>query len=259
VVAGRLLGMRVGVTNQQGTYQQYVCVNALAGAFTLDQSLPTEDGASFLVNPYTAVGIIDTCKSHGEKVFIHTAAASQLGQMLVKVAPTLGVTIVNFVRRDEQAEILKKVGAQHVVVEKEGWQNELKDLVKSLKIKVVFDATAGDMVGTLVDMMPPGSTTYVYGGLSDKPVGNINVTDLIYKRKQVKGWFLTNWLMAGGGIRTLLRIRRAGSIVNPGLSGGWSSSTFVDCSMEEMWSKFTAMRADRGSGGFTGRKLRIRF
>lgn len=262
VFARSLVGKRVGITitaRGSGSYQQYVCVDALGSAFELDQSLPAEDCASFFVNPYTAVGIIDTVKQHGQKVFIHTAAASQLGQMIVKIAPSMGVTVVNCVRREEQAELLKQLGAQHVIVEKEGWQDELKALIKSLKITVAFDCIAGDMTGTLVGLLPPGSTTFIYGGLSEKPVGNIPIMDLIYKKKQVKGWLLTRWLMAGGPIKTLMRIRYASRIVNPGLkSGCWASSQFVDCTMEEMWPKFLAMRADLGKGGFTGKKLRIK-
>lgn len=260
VVAGRLVGKRVGITARgTGSYQQYVCVDALGSVFELDQSLPVEDGASFFVNPYTAVGIIDTVKQQGQKIFIHTAAASQLGQMIVKVAPSMGVTVVNFVRRQEQAEMLTRLGAQHVIVEKEGWQDEVKALVKSLKIKVAFDCIAGEMTGTLVGLLPPGSTTFLYGGLSEKPVGNIPIMDLIYRNKQVKGWLLTKWLMAGGPLKTLMRIRYASRIVNPGLkSGGWASSQFVDCSLQEMWPKFLAMRADLGQGGFTGQKLRIK-
>lgn len=257
VIAGRLVGKKVGVVSRSSTYQQYTVIDALTGAFELDQSMPAEDAASFFVNPMTAIGIIDTAKQLGENIFIHTAAASQLGQMIAKIAPTMGVTVVCCVRRQEQADILAKLGVQHVVVEKDGWQNELKALIDSLKIKVAFDCIAGDMTGTLVGLLPDRSSTFVYGGLSGKPVSNIGPRDLIYGKKKVQGWYLTDWLMAGGGLKTLMRIKAATKVVNPGLkSGGWASSKFVDCTMEEMWPKYLAMAK---SGSVTGQKLRIRF
>lgn len=261
VIAGKLVGKKVGTgVRAGGAYSEYVCVDALRGAFELDQSVPTEDAASFFVNPLTAIGILDTVKQKGENVFIHTAAASQLGQMLARVAPTMGVTIVCCVRRQEQADILTGLGVKHIIIEKDGWQTELKGLVESLKIKVAFDAVAGDMSGTLVGLLPEGSTTYVYGGLSGKTVSNVGVRDLIYGKKKLQGWYLTDWLMAGGGLKTLRRLNAAFKIVNPGLkSGGWAASQYLDVTMEEMWPKYLSMRSSSGSGGFTGQKLRIRF
>ena len=80
------------------------------------------------------------------------------------------MTIVNMVRKEEGAALLKSIGAEYVVVtSREGWQEELQRLIKKLNISVVFDAIAGDMTGTMMKMMPDKSTTLVYGGLS----GNI--------------------------------------------------------------------------------------
>lgn len=82
--------------------------------------------------------------------FIHTAAASQLGQMLLKLCLKENVTVVNLVRRESQAETLRALGATHVVVtSKEDWQTELKDMIKSLNIQIAFDAIAGEMSGAL--------------------------------------------------------------------------------------------------------------
>ena len=84
----------------QGAYSEYVTVDALKGAFAMPDDLPVEAAASFFVNPYTAYGIFDTAKSHGAKAFIHTAAASQLGQMLVKLMngdPSNKIELINVV------------------------------------------------------------------------------------------------------------------------------------------------------------------
>jgi len=257
VLAGKLVGKNVGAVPGEGSYSQYVCVDAMGKAWELDQSVPVEDCASFFVNPLTAMAIIDTVKKHGEKIFIHTAAASQLGQMIARVAPSMDVTVVCCVRRQEQADTLAALGVKHIVIQEDGWQTELKALIESLKIKVAFDCIAGDMTGTLVGLLPEGSTVHVYGGLSSRVMSSIGVRDLIYAKKKVQGFYVTDWIMAGGGLKTVIRLKSAYKIINPGLrSGNWASSQFVDCTMEEMWPKYLAMLA---SPGQRDKKLRIRF
>ena len=87
--------------------------------------------------------------------------------MIKMITRSEGVTIVNMVRKEEGADLLKSLGAEYVVVTgKEGWEEEMKQLIKKLNISVVFDAIAGDMSGKMMKMLPSNSTTIVYGGLS---------------------------------------------------------------------------------------------
>jgi len=254
-----LLGKKVGIlARASGSYQQYVAVDAMTSVFKLDQSADVLEAASFFVNPYTAVGIIDTVKQRGASGFVHMAAASQLGQMLVKLAPSQKVTIINVVRREEQAQLLREIGAVHVVVQNDGWEQVLGDLVNELKIRVAFDCISGDTTGTLVNLMPSKSVTFLYGALSEKPASNINPMDLIYRGKKLEGWLLPAWLMGGGMLRTFFRVRRASGLVNVALGkGGWAASQYEDVSMEDWFKTFLAMRQNSGNGGFTGRKLRL--
>jgi len=256
-LVGKNVGI-VGITNG-GSYQEYVCVSAMTGVFPLPDDVPVEDAASFFVNPYTAVGILATARDTGSPGLVHTAAASQLGQMLVKLCSTETYTLINVVRREEQADILRALGAEHIVVSsKEGWKDDLAKLVREHNITCAFDAIAGDSTGELMSVMPPKSTTFVYGGLSEKPIAGIVATDLIYRQKKVEGWLLTRWLdqAAAGQLGKLMRVNMASKVVNPGLAGGWSSSQFIDVAPEDMWSKFLEMR---NGGGFTNKKIRIRW
>jgi len=259
--ANGLVGCNIGISNMKdgGSFQEYVCVSAMTGCFPLPDDCPVEDACSFFVNPYTAVGIMETVREVNSPGFVHTGAASQLGQMLVKLCKEESMPLINVVRRDEQAEILKALGAEHVIVSsKEGWKDELKALVKEQNITCAFDCVGGQSTGDMVDVLPNNSNTFIYGGLSEQPVAGIAVMDLIYRKKKVQGWLLPTYLQgaAGGVIGMGLRVNRLGKIVLPGLASGWSSSQFVDVKPEEMWSKFLEMRK---GGGFTNKKLRIRW
>merc|ERR1712151_1198354 len=109
--------------NKQGSYSEYVVADLLGGVFAIPDTVPVENAASFFVNPYTAIAIIDTVKQCGSKSFVHTAAASQLGQMIVKLST--------------------QEGDKHVIVttkDDESWKDELKTKIKELNATVAFDA-----------------------------------------------------------------------------------------------------------------------
>lgn len=267
------VGTKVGflATNPkvQGSYAEYVTANAFAGVFPMPDDLKVEDAASFFVNPYTAVGIIDTVRNKeggGGSAFVHTAAASQLGQMIVKLAPEEGVEVINVVRREEQAAVLRELGAKHVVVTGGGggndededepeWKEDLRALVKELGATVAFDAVSGRMTGDLLDVLPPKGAVYTYGGLAGR-CGNIDPIDLIYREKRLRGFFLTNWVKEGGPLSTIPRMMSAGAKVNAGLKApGWSSSQFQDTTPERVQEDIVALLG----GSATGKKLRIRF
>jgi NADPH:quinone reductase-like Zn-dependent oxidoreductase len=239
-----------------------VVASAVSGVFSLPSDLPVQDAASFFVNPYTALAIFDTARAEGTKAFVHTAAASQLGQMIVKLSltPTMaGMEVINVVRREEQAELLREIGAKHIVVTGSGedddsWKKELASKIKELGATVAFDAVAGRSTGDLLDALPKKGTVYVYGGLAGK-VGNIDPMALIYHGKKVKGFFLSNWIAQGGTLGTVPRMMKAGANVNSGLNqGGWSSTQFKDTTLENAQGDISTLL----NGSITGQKLRIR-
>lgn len=256
---GQKVGV-VGLPESQGTYSEYVTMDATKGPFPMPDDLPVEDAASFFVNPYTVIGIMDTAKNAGSKALVHTAAASQLGQMMVKLSqlPELsnGVEIINVVRRKEQVEILETLGAKHIVNSSdENWKETLKQKIKELECTVAFDAVGGSSTGDLLSIMPPKGIVHVYGGLGG-PCKDISVVDLIYQEKQVKGFFLTAWLQKGGTLFMIPRMIMASKKVNAGLSqGGWSAAQFKDVTVKNMQDELVKNL----EGSATGIKLRVRF
>jgi NADPH:quinone reductase-like Zn-dependent oxidoreductase len=260
------VGMNVGFIcngGQTGSYSEYVAINAMTGVFPMPEDVPIEDCASFMVNPYTAVGILDTAKqSSSSKAIVHTAAASQLGQMLNKLAIMEDMQIINVVRREEQKQLLEELGAKHIVVTSsssagdDAWKDELKVKVKELGATCAFDAVSGDMTGHLLDVMPAKTgVVYLYGNLAGR-AGNIDPSNLIYRKKQLKSFFLTTWIQNGGTMQMVSRMMNAGKIVNSGLgTGGWCSTQFQDVEMVNAHEEICKAL----NSSITGKKLRIRF
>ena len=147
--AQALLGRGVGIAGG-AMYTQYRVLDASA-CLVLPEGDTARDGASSFVNPLTALGMLETMRREGHSGLVHTAAASNLGQMLVKLCIADGVPLVNIVRKPEQEELLRSMGAVHVC--NSGSPSFSTDLVEALKATsatLAFDATGG---GTLASQI----------------------------------------------------------------------------------------------------------
>jgi NADPH:quinone reductase-like Zn-dependent oxidoreductase len=145
------------------------------------------DGASMFVNPLTALAMVETMKAEGHVALVHTAAASNLGQMLNRICLADGVPLVNIVRSAQQAAILRDLGARYVVDSSaERFQAALTDAITETKATIAFDAIGGGrLANSILHAMEAaanrnatsysryGSSTfkqvYIYGGLDLKP------------------------------------------------------------------------------------------
>src|SRR5215218_9559388 len=124
-------------------YAQYRCLRA-QDVLVLPDDATAADGASCFVNPLTALGMIETMRREGHTALVHTAAASNLGQMLNKICQAEGVALVNIVRSPEQVAILKGLGAQYVVDSSApGFMDELTEALVATGATLAFDATGG--------------------------------------------------------------------------------------------------------------------
>src|SRR5471032_231992 len=193
-------------------YAQYRMLKA-----TDCQALPAgttaAEGASWFVNPLTALGMTETMKREGHKALIHTAAASNLGQMLNKICLKDGIGLVNIVRSAEQTKLLKGIGAKHVVDSTA--PTFLDDLTQALVetgATIAFDAIGGGkLVGQILTAMEMainktaktysryGSSVhkqvYIYGGLDTGPTTLNRSFGMMWG---VGGWLLTPFLMKIG-------------------------------------------------------------
>lgn len=185
-------------------YSQYRTLK-LAQCMLLPDGTKPSEGASCFVNPLTALGMVETMRREGHKALVHTAAASNLGQMLNKICLKDGVGLVNIVRNGEQAAILKGIGAAHVVDSSAStFLDDLTEALVATGATLAFDAIGGGkLAGQILNGMEVaanrtaaeysryGSTTYkqvyIYGGLDTSP------TEL--NRAFGMSWGLGGWLL----------------------------------------------------------------
>ena len=140
--AQELLGKVVSVVGG-GMYSQYRCLPA-ASCMVMNEGTEPRDCASSFVNPLTALGMVETMKMEGHTALVHTAAASNLGQMLVKICVDDGVQLVNIVRKQEHVDLLKSIGAEFVCNSSDDdFMEQLTSAITETKATLAFDATGG--------------------------------------------------------------------------------------------------------------------
>ena len=206
VNAKALIGKTVGVAGGS-MYSQYRCVPA-SSCLVMDDGTTSAEAASSFVNPLTALAFVETMKMENHSAIVNTAAASNLGQMLVKICKDDSVPLVNIVRKPEQVAVLKDLGAEHICNTSD--PDFMKDLVAALiatGATLAFDATGGGNEGKLPGQILAameiaanktakeysryGSDTYkqvyIYGGLDQSPT--------ILNRSFGMQWGLGGWLL----------------------------------------------------------------
>jgi NADPH2:quinone reductase len=211
-LANWLNGKRVACAlrgDRNGTWAEYFVAKAVE-CIPLKRQITFEQAASLIINPFTAFGLLETARKGGHRAVVHTAGASQLGRMLQTMAAEENYPLINVVRRKEQLELLRSLGAKHVLnSSNDSFADELKALCERLGATVAFEAVAGNMTGTVMNAMPRDSIVYVYGALSEEPCGNIDPVQLIFHGKEVRGFYLGAWMRQRG---TLGILRTAGRI-----------------------------------------------
>jgi len=190
-------------------YSQYRTVKA-SDCMALPAGTTAADGASWFVNPLTSLGMTETMRREGHKALVHTAAASNLGQMLNKICIKDGIALVNIVRKPEQAEILRKIGARYIVDSSSpSFMDDLTNALAETGATIAFDAIGGGkLAGQILSCMEAainrdakvysryGSSVhkqvYIYGSLDTGPTELVRNFGLIWG---IGGWLLTPFLM----------------------------------------------------------------
>jgi len=201
-----LVGKTVGLAGGS-MYAQYKCAPAISCLVMEDGTTPVEAASSF-VNPLTALSFVETMKMENHSAIVHTAAASNLGQMLIKICQIDGIPLVNIVRKNEQVEILKGIGAKYICNTNDpDFMESLINALVETGATLGFDATGGgndgELPGQILTAMEVAANknseqysrygsekykqVYIYGGLDQNPT--------ILKRSYGMSWGLGGWLL----------------------------------------------------------------
>jgi NADPH2:quinone reductase len=209
--ARALMGKTVAILGG-AMYAQFRCLKA-SQCLVLPQGTTPADGASCFVNPLTALGMVETMRREGHSALAHTAAASNLGQMLNKICLLDGVQLVNVVRRQEHVGVLETIGAKHVVSSgSQSFLDDLTDVLAATGATLAFDAVGGGRLASQIlscmeaaanrsakEYSRYGSTKhkqiYIYGGLDRGPTEIVRNFGMAWG---VGGWLLTAFLQKIG-------------------------------------------------------------
>ncbi len=209
--AARLIGRRVALFGGS-MWADYRVADA-AAVVELPDDLSTAEGAALFINPLTALSMAETMRAEGHEALVHTAAASNLGQMLVRICADDGIGLVNVVRRAEQAKVLRDLGAVHVVDSSQAdFADQLTAAVRETGATLGFDAIGGgslasDILTAMERAQPPLTSYTPYGTTVHKQVyiyGSLDFSPTVIDRKfgltwSVSGYLLTNALSRLGG------------------------------------------------------------
>ncbi|OMJ92994.1 hypothetical protein SteCoe_4072 [Stentor coeruleus] len=176
-----------------GTWGEY-CLAPSSNVFPLLDHVTLEQGASLNINPLTVAYMLEKVSQHKNKAFVQNAAASSLGKQLIKWANRLGYTSINLVRRQDQVDILKAIGAEHVFnTSEEGWLEKAKELGKKLSVTYAFDAISGTSTSDLAEIIQYGGVVCCYGKLSGQHA-LVFPSELIFQGKSIEGLWLSSWM-----------------------------------------------------------------
>ena len=204
--AKEMIGKTVGVAGG-AMYSEFRCVPAMS-CLVMEEGTSPREAASSFVNPLTALGFIETMKLENHTALIHTAAASNLGQMLVKICKADSVPLINIVRKKEHVDLLQDLGAQYVCnMSEESFMEDLISAIVETGATLGFDATGGGnegkLPGQILSAMEIAANksakeysrygsdvfkqVYIYGGLDPSPT--------VLNRSYGLQWGLGGWLL----------------------------------------------------------------
>src|SRR5467141_4524972 len=209
--AKALMGKTVSIIGG-AMYTQYRTMK-VRDVMELPAGTTAAEGASCFVNPLTALGMVETMRREGHKALVHTAAASNLGQMLNKICLKDGIGLVNIVRSSEQADILRKIGAKYIVDSTSpSFMDDLTRALAETGATLAFDAIGGGkLAGQILTCMEIAANktakvysrygssvhkqVYIYGSLDPSPVELNRAFGMAWG---VGGWLLTPFLQKIG-------------------------------------------------------------
>ena len=252
--AQSLIGKTVAVMGG-GMYGAYRALDAMT-ALPLNEGNTAKEGASSFVNPLTALSFLETMRMEGHSAIVHTAAASNLGQMLNRICKDDGVDLVNIVRKQEQEDLLRGMGAKYIVnSSSDSFMPDLIDAIHETGATLGFDATGGGKLASDILTAMEGAAARtpgaysIYGSVAHKQVylyGGLDTSPTVLSRGYgmawgVGGWLLPNFLAkAGQDVAIRLRQRVANELTTTFASNYTDELSLSDALQADVVAKYNA-------------------
>jgi len=192
-------GKRVAVVSRAGgmTWAQYAIVQAQS-CLPIPDNVSFQQAAATFVNPFSAMAFTEIARNRGLKCILHSAAASALGKMLVRLCSRFNIKLIGIVRKQEQKDQLQAIQPdpnklQVLLSTSPTFEKDLTEICTRWDCHIAFDAVSGPLTGIMLSAMPPSSEVQVYGALEQLPCSNISPKELMVSKK-VKGFWLTGYL-----------------------------------------------------------------
>jgi NADPH:quinone reductase len=211
-------GRRVAVLNGGGGNWQEQVIVAARQVVPVAEDLPDEQVAMFFVNPATALIMTQAVlKIAAGQWLLQTAAGSALGRMVIRLGKHFGFRTINVVRRAEQAEELRRHGAENVVATaNESVTDKVKALTAGAGVQYALDAVGGAMGKAAVEAMGAGGRMLVYGTLSDEAIA-LDPRVLMVGQKSITGFWLSEWVRSQGVLSMLKVFRQVQGLMRQGV------------------------------------------
>lgn len=239
-------GMRVSCSapyNGDGTWAEYM-ITTKESCIPLLDSVSLKEGATLFVNPLTARGLVEIGIKEKHGAIVQTAAASSLGKMVIKFARRENIPVINIVRRDEQVEVLKQEGADHVLNSSEqGFDSKLRKLAKTLNATLLIDAVAGNLLVKVLSLLPMGSKAIVYGALSEEGI-QMNPGIFIFQNKKIEGFWLSSFLFQ----KTPEEMLKIANEVQELISKEFKTEIYKEVPLEEGYNALQIYKENMGKG-----------
>lgn len=229
--AGALVGRRVAFLGTgTGAWARHA-VSDSALCIPLQDAVSDRDGAALIVNPLTAVALVERVKQAGSGAFVLNAAGSQLGRLMLGLARDQGLAALAVIRRPGAEAALRDLGATEVLVSSApDFPAQARAAIRAHKPRVLLDAVGDQATADLFFAMPSGARWVSYGKMSDEAPALTAMGQFIFMDKQIEGFWLSRWLPAAPPDRAAAAIR---IVQERFASGQWATRVAAELTLDQ--------------------------
>jgi NADPH:quinone reductase len=211
------LGKRVACTPEyltSGTWAEYMITRA-TNCFPLGRKISDEQGSMSLINPLTALAFFDIAKPNKHRAIINNAAASALGRMVELLGKKHLIPVINIVRNQKQAEMLKQMGSRYILNSSEpSFIADLGRISHDLSATLLLDSVCSRQLELMCDALPPDSTIIIYGNLSGEEQILFKPRTLISNNIKISGFYLGAWAKKNSLFRNMMNLREVNALMS---------------------------------------------